>query len=294
MTNSANSALYANFLLVVVTLLAAAGWVFSKFVLVAMTPMVFLAIRFAVSALLMGSMKPGTIVNASRHQVKKALLTGVVLGIQTSVWGSALAISEGLGVGAFLISLSFLLIPVTGLMFGYRAQSHTWIAIALALPGVMLLAVRNGFALAPSDSLFLISAFLYSLYFNINGRLCAGIPPVTQTFFQMLSASIVCVFAYFFLEIGETQSIGDVWVWLLLSIVLATWLRFFLLLKAQNMAPEGQGAVVMTLEPVWVAILSALLMGEQLNHFAVLGMAIIFLALIVNGLGTLRNTDKLV
>ena len=58
------------------------------------------------------------------------------------------------------------------------------------------------------------------------------------------------------------------------------------------MAPEGQGAVVMTLEPVWVAILSALLMGEQLNHFAVLGMAIIFLALIVNGLGTLRMAKR--
>ena len=288
MSNQSSSQLTAHLLLVAVTLLAAMGWFFSKSALLAITPMYFLAIRFFSSALLMAAMKPRIVLKATSVQIRNALLTGLVLGVQTSVWAAALMHSDGLGVGAFLISLSFLLIPVTGLAFGYRAQSQTWIAIAIALPGVALLALRNGFNLAPADSLFLISALLYALYFNINGRLCARIPPVTQTFYQMLSASVACTVAYAAWELDAEQELAEVWHWVLLSVVLATWLRFFLLLKAQSMAPEGQGAIVMTLEPVWVALLGITLMNETLGLAAVTGMAVIFLALMVNSLGTVR------
>ena len=292
MSDKPSSQLHAHLLLVAVTLLAATGWLFSKSALVATTPMFFLAVRFIASAILMGMATPGVIVKATAKQIRNALLTGLLLGLQTSVWGAALALSSGLGVGAFLISLSFLLIPITGLAFGYRAQRQTWIAVAIALPGVGLLAFRNGFTLAPSDGLFLISALLYAVYFNINGRLCAGIPPVTQTFYQMFSASLACAITYVIWESDTEQHIGDVWYWVLLSVVFATWLRFFLLLKAQSMSPEGQGAIVMTLEPVWVALLGVFVMDEMLSVASVSGMAIIFLALIVNSIGTVRSARQ--
>ena len=58
------------------------------------------------------------------------------------------------------------------------------------------------------------------------------------------------------------------------------------------MSPEGQGAIVMTLEPVWVAILSAWWLNESLNTMALTGMAIIFLALVVNAIGSLLAGRK--
>lgn len=286
------SSLYVNLLLLAVTMLAASGWLFSKFVLVAMSPMFFLAIRFISSGLMVGAMTPVKVIRTSASNRWRALVTGSVLGVQTALWGLALMLSDGLSVGAFLISLSFLLIPVTGLLFGYRAQAHTWLAIAIAMPGLALLALRNGFALVDSDILFLASAILYALYFNINGRLCQGIPAVTQTCYQLIAAGTVCFVAYLFMEVDIEQSVYSVWHWLALSIVLATCLRFFLLLKAQSMAPEGQGAIVMTLEPVWVAILSAWWLNENLSNMALSGMGLIFLALVVNSLGSVRANRK--
>lgn len=288
MSDTPPSQVYANLLLVAVTLLAAMGWIFSKYVLVAMSPMFFLATRFILSAVIVGGFRPKTVLRAPLQHIIRPLLTGTLLGIQIAMWGYGLMLSDGLGVGAFLISLSFLLIPVTGLLFGYRARPYTWIAIIVAVPGLALLALRHGFALAASDIVFLLSAVLYSLYFNINGRLCAGIPPVTQTTYQLFAVSVVCALAYGFWESDQTQSFAGVWLWFVLSIVLATCLRFFLLLKAQSMEPEGQGAIVMTLEPVWVAILSTLYMNETLSLTALSGMAIIFLALLINAVGTVR------
>ena len=65
-----------------------------------------------------------------------------------------------------------------------------------------------------------------------------------------------------------------------------------MLLKAQSMSPEGQGAIVMTLEPVWVALLSILLLKEKLSVAALSGMAIIFVALLVNSLGVVRAARR--
>ncbi|GAC12552.1 DMT family transporter [Paraglaciecola chathamensis] len=282
----------ANILLLAVTLLAASGWLFSKFVLIAMSPMFFLAIRFIGSGLMVGAMKPIKVIRTPMSDCWRALLTGTVLGVQTALWGFALAISDGLGVGAFLISLSFLLIPITGLLFGFRAQGHTWLAVAIAMPGLFLLALRHGLTLADSDILFLLSAILYAFYFNINGRLCHAIPAITQTCYQLIAAGTVCFIAFLSMEIDFNQSVYGVWHWLALSIVLATCLRFFLLLKAQSMSPEGQGAIVMTLEPVWVAILSAWWLNEKLSLVALLGMGLIFLALVVNAVGSIRASRK--
>ena len=58
------------------------------------------------------------------------------------------------------------------------------------------------------------------------------------------------------------------------------------------MSPEGQGAIVMTLEPVWVALLGVFVMDEMLSVASVSGMAIIFLALIVNSIGTVRSARQ--
>ncbi|MBT78938.1 MAG: EamA family transporter [Alteromonadaceae bacterium] len=287
-----NTELYAHTLLIVVTLLAASGWLFSKFVISAITPMFFLAIRFVISGLMVGGLKPRQVLSTSVRKRRRALMTGCLLGVQTAVWGAGLLLSEGLGAGAFLLSLSFLLIPVTGLFFGYRAKMHTWISVAIAVPGLIFLALRNGFVLVPSDILFLVSAVLYALYFNVNGKYCSDIPPVTQTCFQLISAGTICFIAYLVTEQSATQSVSEVWQWLVLSIVLATCLRFFFLLKAQSMSPEGQGAIVMTLEPVWVAILSAWWLNESLNTMALTGMAIIFLALVVNAIGSLLAGRK--
>ncbi len=283
---------YANFLLLAVTLLAASGWLFSKFVLVAMSPMFFLAIRFIGSGLMVGAMKPNIVLRTPLSNCWRSLLTGTVLGVQTALWGFALALSNGLGVGAFLISLSFILIPITGLLFGFRARGYTWLAVAIAMPGLFLLALRHGLALADSDILFLLSAILYAFYFNINGRLCHGIPAITQTCYQLIAAGTVCFIAFLWMEIDANQSVYEVWHWLALSIVLATCLRFFLLLKAQSMSPEGQGAIVMTLEPVWVAILSAWWLNENLSFVALSGMGLIFLALVVNALGSIRANRR--
>lgn len=282
----------ANSLLVLVTVLAAFGWVFSKEALTTLAPMLFLWIRFWGAALIVGMGDPKALWSLSATQRRRALITGMVLGLQTSLWALGLYHAEHLGVGAFLISLGFVLIPVVGaLLFGMRSRPYTWVAVLVAVPGLGFLSLDNGFEFSVSDILFLASAVLYAFYFNFNGRYSAAIPAIPLTAIQLAGAGLVAlagsvIFESAFTELRHTPVGLSVIGWVVASILIATGLRFFLLVKAQASAPEAHGAVIMTLEPVWVALLGALWFGEQMSQTQLLGSGLIFCALLINAGGS--------
>lgn len=280
-----NTNVLANTLMVIVTLLAACGWLFSKYTLVVMSPLFFLAIRFVLAGIIVGLADIKAIRNISKRYYSHIFITGMLLGVQTSLWGVGLYHTEHLGVGAFLISLSFLLIPVVGMLFGLPVAKSTWYALAIATVGLLLLCVRDGFHFQVSDGYFLCSTLIYALYFNVNGKLSARIPAIPLTACQLVVTGMVCFIGYLSYELHIEQSINEIYpvmLWLIASIFIATSLRFFILVKALSMAPKAQGALIMILEPVWVTLLGMLFFGEQLSTQEILGMGLISVALLIN------------
>lgn len=282
---SNNSNVLANTLLVIVTLLAACGWIFSKYTLAVMTPLLFLGIRFVLAGFIVGVVNIQAIKDLNSKDIKNIIITGAILGVQTSLWGIGLYHAEHLGVGAFLISLSFLLIPVVGMLFGLPVQKSTWFSLAIATMGLMMLSLRDGFTWQGSDGYFLLSTLLYAFYFNLNGKLSAHISAIPLTACQLIVAGLVCLLGYGLFEASIEQSLEAIYpvmIWLLASIIIATSLRFFILVKALSMAPKAQGALIMILEPVWVTLLGMMFFGEQLSRQEVLGMGLISVALLIN------------
>ena len=70
---------------------------------------------------------------------------------------------------------------------------------------------------------------------------------------------------------------------LLVSVLIATSLRFYIQFKAQGMATVGHAAIIMNLEPVWTAsIAGAMWLGMGMRATQAFGSALIFLALLLN------------
>ena len=53
--------------------------------------------------------------------------------------------------------------------------------------------------------------------------------------------------------------------WFLASVLIATWLRIFLQIRTQSLVPVSHAALIMTLEPVWTALLAWLWLGQTLS-----------------------------
>ncbi|MEX1058742.1 MAG: DMT family transporter, partial [Natronospirillum sp.] len=157
-------ALKSDLWLVLVTVFAALGWVFSAEALVGMTPLLFIGVRFLLAGLLLMVAGGRPLQRLTRLDWRNALLTGAVMGVAMSFWIMGLATADNLGVGAFLASLGVVFVPIVGrLLFGSATTASTWVAVGVAVIGLACLRVEDGFSLSGSDVFFLLAALSFSV-----------------------------------------------------------------------------------------------------------------------------------
>lgn len=278
-----HSAMKSDGWLILVTLFAALGWVFSSEALVGMTPLLFVGTRFLLAGVILAVPGWGALRQLSAQDWRYALLTGAVMGLALSLWIMGLALAENLGIGAFLTSLGVVFIPIVGkLLFGASTTRSTWVAMAVALLGLACLRLEGGFALSASDVFFLLAALVFSVHFNLNTRFAARIPALPMTAVQLTLTGLVALTLAVLLEPAPNWPGLDILGWLAASVLIATCLRFWLQVKAQGLATASHAAVIMTLEPVWAALLGLLWFGQQMTALQLLGCVMIFSALLVS------------
>jgi drug/metabolite transporter (DMT)-like permease len=133
-----------------------------------------------------------------------------------------------------------------------------------------------------SDGFFLAAALSFSVHFNLNSRFAAGIPALPLTAIQLGVTGLVALFLFGLFEAAPQWPVASIFGWLVVSVLFGTCLRFFLQVKAQGMAQVSHAAVIMTLEPVWVALLSSVWFSERMSPVQLSGCFLIFSALLVS------------
>jgi drug/metabolite transporter (DMT)-like permease len=290
-TQSKYMSLYADGLLFAVTILAAAGWIFSKEVLNTTPILLFLGLRFFISGFIIACADHGRLRQLDRLQIIKAGIAGLILGLQTLLWAIAVKLSSNLSVGAFISSLTFVFIPIIGMFFfGLSVPPGVWASLGVSSIGFFLLFFETGITTDVSIIMFLASAILHAVYFNINQRNAQGIPSLTNTAVQLLSAALITLPIGLMGSKVSISSIEPVIGWLLASIFIATLFRFYLLIKAQSMPSSGYGPVVMALEPVWASLLCALWFDLSLSAHQLLGCLLILSAIFMSVLTRVVKT----
>jgi len=277
--------LKADLVLLVVTLLAAAGWIFSKEALSGLPPFLFMGLRFLFGSFILMIPARRQIARLSTHQWKAAGLVGVLMGLAMSIWVLGLFSTTSLGEGAFITSLSVVLVPVVNwAVFRERPSLFTFIALPIAMVGMALLSLRHGFTPEASQIFFLIAALLMSIIFILNSRAAYHVPILALSAIQLFAVGLVTLSLSLIFEDWPTSVSNQVWGWLFLSVTLATAGRFFLQTYAQGLTSPSRAAVIMILEPVWTTIGSVFWFNQWMTSTQIIGCGLILLALITNRL----------
>lgn len=281
MQMSRDSSLKADGILVLVTMLAGGGWFFSLFALRGLPTFFFIGTRFLLAGAVLGVFGFHALLRLRRRDLCRAALTGVASCLSITLWTKGLLLSDNLGVGAFICSLGNIVAPLFGwLLFRIRIKPVTWLAVGIATAGMACLSLRQGSGLAPAHGYFLASAIANSLYLNLNHRYASRIPPLPMTAVQLTVVGALALAYAAILQEWPATIHGETAGWLLASVLIATSLRFFLLVKGQEMVPLSHTAVIMNLEPVWTALLAGLCLGTTITGVQLAGCLLIFLALL--------------
>ncbi|MBW4933445.1 DMT family transporter [Marinobacter sp. F4206] len=298
-------------LLVAVTLMAAISWMFSKEAILLMPPLLFMAARFLIAGTVLALAAWRPLSRLSGDQIRRSVGVGLVFGIAMSCWVMGLFHAKSMGEGAFLISLGVVIVPIIArLAFKEKQPASTWLAIPIAVAGLALLSLKNGFNPDPGQIFFVCAAFIFALYFTLNTRAANQrtvinrrgetiqkhrVPALPLTALALLTVGLVTLVESLILEPWQETfaTLSPVMLmWVLASALIGTAGRFLLQTYAQSLSAHSHGVVILVLEPVWVALFAAGWFGESMSGVQLGGCALIFTALMVNRWGAVSKAIK--
>ncbi len=277
-----NSEHKATIILVVTTMIAALGWIFSKETIQGLPPFGFIGSRFTIASLCLLPLCYRPLLSANLRDVLSAVGVGLLLGSSVMTWIYAISISETLGEGAFIMSLSMLFVPIVAwVMFRQKPQRIFWLSLPIAVAGLACLSLADGWKQSASQFWFLGAALILALHFNVNSKYSQKLPVLLLTCLQLFSAGCLGLIVSYFMESFPNEVDSSIWLWFALSTLLATSLRYVMQTMGQKFVQAGNAALIMILEPVWTVVLSILWYGEVLTTNKLIGCLLILFSLVI-------------
>ena len=104
--------------LVIVTLLAAISWMFSKEALAEMPPLLFIGSRFLIAGVFLAFFSKSSLAGLKAKQWKASVQVGLLFGLSMCLWIFGLFHTTNLGEGAFITSINSILVaPISYFFF---------------------------------------------------------------------------------------------------------------------------------------------------------------------------------
>ena len=278
--------LMADAILVLTAMIWGTGFVVMKNTLDTVPPGAIIAIRYTIASMLTALMFRKHLMGLTREDVRRGAVVGGLLAGAYIVQTIGLSMTTA-GKNAFLTTVYVLLVPFgCYLVFRQKLSRKNFIAAAMMLAGIGCLSLdgESG-GLNLGDLMTLCCGVLFAAHIMAVER-CQE---KTNTYaLIVLQFAFAAAFAFVYAMIFERGmeldvNMGTVGGLLYLS-VFSTTIAMSLQNIGQSMAPASHAAILLSLESVFGALASWLLLGETLTTTMLLGFAIIFMALVVNSM----------
>jgi len=280
-----------NFKSNLVLLLAAAIW---GFAFVAqrkgaeyLGPYTFNALRFfigAISLLPIYAITRNNKVN-EQFQWKKAIKSGLILGLVLFIASTfqqiGMIYTEASKAG-FITSLYVILVPVFGLFIGRKVTKTLWAGALMAVLGLYLLSVRNGFNLELGDSLLIASAVFFAFHMLLIGTFAPRHNIFLLSVFQFSVTAMLSLIAALFYEEIRWESIQQAAYPIIYAGLFSVGIAYTLQAYAQKKAHPAHAAIIFSFESVFALIGGWLILNEVIDLRAGIGGLFMLAGIIIS------------
>ena len=276
-----NKSLWADFSLLLVTLVWGSTFVVVKWAIEDLPPFPFLAIRFALAFI---SLLPFLWFQKA-HISKGTLLKGAALGIflfsgyafQTIGLQYTTASNAG-----FITGLSVVIVPaLVTLTTRTLPRPNLILGILSALIGLALLSLGDNFEFNKGDLMVLACAFSFALHIFLVGRYAPQTNATVLASIQILTVSVLSAVFSLLLPQPPLHFSTNAWLGLLITAVPATSLAFFVQTKMQQFTNPTHTALIFSMEPVFSAVAAFFFAGELLSLKGFLGAGLVLGGMII-------------
>jgi drug/metabolite transporter (DMT)-like permease len=258
------------------------GFVASKNALDAMSPMMLMALRFSVAAILSGIVFRKNLKKISKETFKAGCVIGFFLfsAFAAQMIGLQYMLA---GKQAFLTATNVIMVPfIYWAVKKQRPDYYNFIAAFIMLLGLGLLTIdfSAGFSLNLGDVLTLLCAFLYACHIVVVGIYSKKHDPIALTVIQIgfaavISLAYVLIFGELTIDLPVSGILNGVYLG-----VFCTFLAFLGQNMAQKYTNSTHAAIILSLEAVFGSMLSILILGDNFTLPMLVGCFVIFVGII--------------
>lgn len=228
-----------------------------------------------------GSYQPPT-----REAGKLTWLGGVLCGVflcsASALQQLGIASNTGSpGKDAFITALYIVFVPLFGLLLGKRTAPHIYGCVAVALGGLWLLCM-NGSSLTTGDIQLIICSVLFACQMILVDHLGNRVDAVRLSAVQFLVVGVISTVFALILEQPTLSGVTEGWWTVLYAGILSSAVAYTLQIVGQQRTPATLASLVLSLESVVAVIASMIALRLFPSVTEVLGMVLIFAAIIVS------------
>jgi drug/metabolite transporter (DMT)-like permease len=240
----------------------------------------FLTVRYAIASSVLAPVAAFRLRGLGRSGFIAGGVLGVLLAAGSALQTAGLERTTVTNTG-FITGLYVLLTPLFALaLFRTRITRELWLAVALALLGLTLLAGVPSSS-AVGDLLVLLSTSAQALQIVMVERYANRYDAVGLTFVQMATALLGFLAIAVALGDLSVPHGATVWAALLVTGVFASALAYLIQIWAQRRISATRIAIIFSLETVWAGVFGYLLDGDRLGLLGFTGCSLIFAAIVV-------------
>lgn len=276
----------ATIALLIATALWGSSFAITQVVVTRMDLVSGMLFRSLIAVMILLLLKPKAIFELNPIDRKHSIFIGFFLGsgYLLQSWGLQYTTATASG---FIAGMFVVFTPLVGaLLFRERIRGLTWAAILVAVFGLAVMTLR-GVGLGFGESITLVTAIMWSLQITFLSRW--GRPEIAWAMTIMQMAVVAAMSFILSLILGTLQfppsQLWDELVYLgagagALALLLQTW--------GQAQVSAVRAAIIFTLEPVWGAVFSVIIVADVITPPIAIGGGLIIFAMLISEYGAYR------
>lgn len=210
-------------------------------------------------------------------------LCGLCLTLAVNLQQVAIAWTDAAGranVGkiGFLTAMYIVLVPILSLFLKKRAGANVYVGILLALAGMYLLCVKEGFALGGGDVYALLAALMFALQIIVVDLFAPRVDNIRLSALQFLVCGVLSGVLAVCTEPQSARAYWDAALPVLYTGVFSSGVGYTLQIIGQRRCRPQMASLLMSMESVFSVVFGFLILHQKMTGRELLGCALMLAA----------------
>jgi len=220
----------------------------------------------------------------TKEEKKVLLIGGICCGI--ALYAASAFQQFGIsfttvGKAGFITAMYIVLVPILGIFLKKKTGIKVAVSVVMAVIGLYLLCIKDGFSLGLGDALVLVCAFLYSIHILVIDYFSPKVDGVRMSCIQFFTCGLLSIVCMLIWEDPTVANMLAAWKPILYAGVLSSGVAYTLQVVAQKNVDPTMASLVLSLESVFSVLAGWVILHQVLSGREIFGCVLMFTAIIL-------------